>query len=126
MVTADDQTKTYGQTHELGYDRRSRGGPGQRRHRHGRDADQSPATPRRRPVGNYAIVARRGRAPGCPTTTSDYVNGTLTVNTKALKVTAGDQTKIYGQTVTPGPPSSPPTAWSTATPRPPGPGSDRS
>jgi hypothetical protein len=51
------------------------------------------------PVGSYAITAVLGSlASGNYSFT--FVNGTLTVTAKALTITAKDQSKTYGQTVT--------------------------
>ena len=44
-----------------------------------------------------------------------YVDGALTVEAKALTITANDQTKTYGDTSPSRAPSSAPSAWSTAT-----------
>jgi hypothetical protein len=48
----------------------------------------------------YAITASAAVGSGLANYAISYVNGTLTVNTKALTITAKDISKTYGQTIT--------------------------
>ncbi len=51
-------------------------------------------------VGNHDIVASAAVGTGLGNYTIIYVNGTLTVNTKPLTITADDRSKTYGDIVT--------------------------
>gem|GEM_PF-1699112 len=51
-------------------------------------------------VGTYDIEATAAQGTGLSNYTISYVNGTLTVNPKALTVTANDRSKTYGSTLT--------------------------
>ena len=68
-------------------------------------------------VGTYPIVpsAATFSAGLSSNYTITYVNGTLTVNPAALTITANNASKTYGQTAPSPAPRSRPAAWSTAT-----------
>lgn len=51
-------------------------------------------------VGSYQIVPSAALGSGLSNYTITYANGTLTVNPKALTITAKNQSKTYGQTFT--------------------------
>ena len=54
----------------------------------------------RRRRSPYAIVASSAVGTGLGNYAISYVDGTLTVNAKALTITANNQSKTYGDTVT--------------------------
>src|SRR5690606_22113526 len=50
-------------------------------------------------VGDYDIVAADAQGTGLDNYAIDYEEGTLSVDTKALTITAGDRSKTYGEAV---------------------------
>ena len=112
-ITANNATKTYGQTatwrHRV-HDQR----PGQR------DSVSSVSGSSTGAVATAAVVGRpyadhrvRRRRLGLSNYTISYVNGSLTVNPAPLRSRLDSATKTYGQTATLRVPTSRPAAWST-------------
>ena len=101
-ITANNASKTYGQTAIFAGTAFTDQRPGQRRHGRRRDRDQhgrgGDGDGGRLDLPIVPSAATFGTGLGNYTIT--YVNGTLTVNPAALTITANNASKTYGQTVT--------------------------
>ena len=100
-ITANNATKTYGQTMTFAAPRSPTTGlvNGDTVSGVTETSDGSAATAA--VAGSpYAIVPARRLARACRNYTISYVNGTLTVNPAPLTITANNASKTYGQTAT--------------------------
>jgi O-glycosyl hydrolase len=100
-VTASNRTKTYGQSVTFAGTEFTTSGLLNSDTVNGVTLNSSGAAATATVVGSpYTIVPSASVGTGLNNYTIAYANGTLTVNPAALTITANNQTKTYGQTVT--------------------------
>ncbi|HWD28581.1 MAG TPA: MBG domain-containing protein [Rhizomicrobium sp.] len=98
-ITAHDANKTYGDTPDLGHSAFDAGGLVNGDTVTTVDlASTGTAATATVDGGPYAIVASNAAGTGLDNYTISYVNGALTVDAKALTITAHDTSKTYGDT----------------------------
>src|SRR6185503_15904583 len=100
-VTADDRTKTYGDTVTFAGTEFTSNGLVNSDSVASVTLTSAGAAATATVAGSpYAIVASAAAGSGLSNYSISYVNGSLTVNTKGLTITANNRTKTYGDTVT--------------------------